>query len=210
MFSVIRLRRSDTGTGTRRAATVGRSAAVAVVVALLSLLVWDVVHSGQGASFTSKIAQGKKPAAPRFELPVLWDRRETWPASLRPRLDDGRLDLRELRGYLVVFNFWASWCVPCKGEAPAFHAVAQRYAGRVVFVGMDTQDFKGAARRFLRRYDVNYVSVRDGTDRTYTAYGLTGVPETYFIDREGRAVDHAVGAISRRELEAAVGKLLAS
>jgi cytochrome c biogenesis protein CcmG/thiol:disulfide interchange protein DsbE len=185
-----------------------RTAAIGVVVALLGLLVWDVVHSGSGGSFTTKIREGKKPDAPVFTLPVLWDRRDTWPAALRARVGDRRLGLDELRGYPVVVNFWASWCVPCKAEAPAFRAVAERYAGRVVFVGMDTQDFKGAARRFLRRYDVNYVSVRDGTDRTYTRYGLTGVPETYFIDRRGRAVDHAVGGVSKRELEAGVQALL--
>jgi cytochrome c biogenesis protein CcmG/thiol:disulfide interchange protein DsbE len=185
-----------------------RTAAIGVVVALLGLLVWDVLHSGSGASFTTKIKEGKKPPAPAFALSVLWDRRDTWPPALRARVDDGRLGLEELRGYPVVVNFWASWCVPCKEEAPAFHAVAERYAGRVVFVGMDTQDFKGAARRFLSRYDVNYVSVRDGTDHTYTQYGLTGVPETYFIDRSGRAVEHAVGAVSKRELEAGIRALL--
>jgi cytochrome c biogenesis protein CcmG/thiol:disulfide interchange protein DsbE len=185
-----------------------RTAAIGVVVALLGLLIWDVVHSGKGASFTTKIREGEEPAAPVFALPVLWDRRDTWPSALRARIDDGRLGLDELRGYPVVVNFWASWCVPCKEEARAFHAVAERYAGRVVFVGMDTQDFKGAARRFLRRYDVNYVSVRDGTDHTYTQYGLTGVPETYFVDASGRAVDHAVGAVSKRELEAGVRALL--
>jgi cytochrome c biogenesis protein CcmG/thiol:disulfide interchange protein DsbE len=189
-------------------ALVLRAIATGVVLALLGLLIWGVFHRGSGASFTSKIKQGKKPPAPAFALPVLWDRRETWPDRARLRLDDGRLALRELRGYPVVLNFWASWCVPCKEEAPGFHAVAQRYAGRVVFVGMDTQDFERAARRFLRRYRVNYVSVRDGTDRTYTAYGLTGVPETYFLDRRGRAVGHSVGELSERELERAVRALL--
>jgi cytochrome c biogenesis protein CcmG/thiol:disulfide interchange protein DsbE len=127
---------------------------------------------------------------------------------LRPRLEDGRVSLAELRGFPVVINFWASWCIPCREEAAAFRAVATRYAGRVAFVGMDTQDLKSAARRFLRRYKVNYVSVRDGSDRTYSAYGLTGVPETYFVDREGRAVSHAVGAISRRDLERSVRALV--
>jgi cytochrome c biogenesis protein CcmG/thiol:disulfide interchange protein DsbE len=203
---------SDAGAGERaRRSALGtalRVVAVGVVLSLLFLLVWDLVHSGSGASFTTKIKQGKKPPAPTFALPVLWDHRETWPDALGARLDDGRLALTELRGYTVVVNFWASWCVPCKEEAPAFHAAAVRYAGRVVFLGMDTQDFTSAARRFLARYKVNYVSVRDGTDRTYTSYGLTGVPETYFIDPQGRAVEHAVGAISRRELEDGIRLLL--
>jgi cytochrome c biogenesis protein CcmG/thiol:disulfide interchange protein DsbE len=192
----------------RLALNVLRAAAVGLVAALLGLLVWDMVATGSGASFVSKIGQGKKPIAPPFAVPVLWDQHATWPAALRPRLDDGRLSLAELRGYPLVLNFWASWCVPCREEAPAFRAMAQRYAGRVAFLGMDIQDLKGSARRFLGRYRVNYVSVRDGSDSIYTAYGLTGVPETFFLDRRGRAVSHSVGAVSQQELEQGVEALL--
>jgi len=185
-----------------------RAAAAALVVALLGLLVWDLVDTSSGASFVTQIERGKKPAAPAFALPVLWDRWENWPPALRPRLDDGHVTLAELRDFPVVVNFWASWCIPCREEASAFRAVATRYSGRVAFLGMDIQDLKSAARGFLRRYKVNYVSVRDGSGSTYGAYGLTGVPETYFIDREGRAVGHAVGAISRRDLERSVRALV--
>jgi cytochrome c biogenesis protein CcmG/thiol:disulfide interchange protein DsbE len=185
-----------------------RAAAVGLVAALLGLLVWDMVATGSGASFVSKIQQGKKPVAPAFAVPVLWDRHATWPAALRPRLSDGKLALAELRGFPVVLNFWASWCIPCREEAPAFRAMAQRYAGRVVFLGLDIQDLKSSARRFLDRYQVNYVSVRDGSDSIYTAYGLTGVPETFFLDRRGRAIGHSVGGVSQRELEQNVQALL--
>ena len=194
--------------GRRLPITLLRAAAAGLVAALLGLLVWDLVRTTSGASFVQKIEQGKSPPAPEFALPVLWDRRANWPKVLRSRLDDGRLNLAELRGFPVVINFWASWCIPCREEAAAFRAVAKRYAGRVAFVGMDTQDLKSAARGFLRRYKVNYVSVRDGTDHTYLAYGLTGVPETYFVDRRGRAVNHAVGAVSREDLEQAVRRLV--
>jgi cytochrome c biogenesis protein CcmG/thiol:disulfide interchange protein DsbE len=185
-----------------------RAVGVAVVVSLLGLLIWDVSHSGRGASFTEKIRQGKKPPAPAFALPVLWDHRETWPSALHRKLDDGRVALRDLRGYPVVVNFWASWCVPCRKEAPAFDVASRRYAGRVVFLGLDIQDFRVAARRFLRRYQVHYVSLRDGSGSTYAAYGLTGVPETYFLDRQGRAIEHAVGGVSARELEQGIRLLL--
>ena len=194
--------------GRRLTITVLRAVAVGLVAALLGLLVWDLVDTSSGASFVTKIDHAKAPPAPQFTLPVLWDRRENWPSALRPRLDDGRLTIAELRGFPVVVNFWASWCIPCREEAPDFSAVAKRYAGRVAFLGIDTQDLKSAAKRFLRRYEVNYVSVRDRTDRTYSAYGLTGVPETYFVDRRGRALSHAVGAIARKDLEQAVRALL--
>jgi cytochrome c biogenesis protein CcmG/thiol:disulfide interchange protein DsbE len=77
-----------------------------------------------------------------------------------------------------------------------------------VFVGIDVQDLPSSARRFLKRYKVNYVSVRDGTDTTYTAYGLTGVPETYYVDATGHVVEHAVGAVSQDELVTSINALL--
>jgi cytochrome c biogenesis protein CcmG/thiol:disulfide interchange protein DsbE len=187
---------------------IARTIAVGGVVALLGLLVWSLVHSDNGARFVKDVSMGARPPAPQFALSVLWNHEETWPESLRPRLADGRLSLRELRGHPAVINFWASWCVPCKGEAPAFAAAAKRFAGRVVFVGIDVQDLPSSARRFLKRYKVNYVSVRDGTDRTYTAYGLTGVPETYYVDATGHVVHHAVGAVSQDELVTSINALL--
>jgi cytochrome c biogenesis protein CcmG/thiol:disulfide interchange protein DsbE len=185
-----------------------RVIAVGFVLALLGLLIADLVRSTDGGRLVKQIDKGNKPAAPSFSLAVLWTHDETWPVGLRRSLDDGRLSLAELRGYPIVLNFWASWCVPCKEEAPAFAAAAKKFKGRVAFVGMDTQDLSSAARRFLTRYKVNYVSVRDGTDKTYTAYGLTGVPETYFIDRRGRIVGHKIGQASKADLTTGINTLL--
>lgn len=179
---------------------VARSVAVACVLALLALLVWSVVRSSSGAALVKKADSGKMPPAPRFDLPVLWPHDETWPPALRARIEDGRLTLAELRGAPAVVNFWASWCYPCKQEAPAFDRAAARYRGRVAFVGIDVQDLKSAARGFLRRYKVNYVSVRDPSNKTYDAYGLTGVPETYFLDRRGRVVKHVIGRVLEPDL----------
>jgi cytochrome c biogenesis protein CcmG, thiol:disulfide interchange protein DsbE len=107
----------------------------------------------------------------------------------------------ELRGRPVVINFWASWCVPCRHEAPRFTASARAHAGRVSFLGIDVQDLSSDARRFLRRYRIDYVSVRDGGGSTYSDYGLTGVPETYWVDARGRIVSHYAGEVSRCQLE---------
>jgi cytochrome c biogenesis protein CcmG/thiol:disulfide interchange protein DsbE len=106
-----------------------------------------------------------------------------------------------------VINFWASWCVPCKREAPAFAAAATRYAGRVVFLGVDIQDLNGPARRFLRRYRVNYVSVR-ASESTTASYGLTGIPETYYLDARGHAVEHEIGEVTTTELADGITLLL--
>ena len=180
------------------------------VAGLLGLLIWKVVAGSPGSGFVSAIKHGEKPAAPGFNLPVIWDRTGLWPISLRHATDDGRISLAELRGHPVVVNFWASWCIPCKEEAPVFAAAASAHGGRVVFLGLDVQDLVPDARHFLDKLGVPYVSVRDGSPETYSAYGLTGVPETYFIDSQGRAIGHAIGAVSRRELEASIAELVAA
>jgi len=187
---------------------VARITAVGSVIALLVLLIFGLARSGDGGRFVSQIAHDKKPVAPPFNLAVIWPNAEPWPANLRPRLNDRRLTLSELRGQPTVINFWASWCVPCKEEAPAFAATAERFRGRVAFVGLNVQDLTGPARHFLERYKVNYVSIRDGGNKTYTDYGLTGVPETYYIDPRGHAIAHAIGAVTKTELAASIQSLL--
>jgi len=187
-----------------------RGFAIAVVAGLLALLVWRVVSEGSGADLVASVRKGEKPQAPAFGLPVIWPRTETWPPAVRNTVADGRLSVQELRGYPVVINFWASWCIPCKKEAPRLTASARAHAGQVVFLGIDIQDFKSDARGFLREFDTNYVSVRDGGDSTYRRYGLTGVPETYYLDSRGRIVAHSVGEVSSRELEAGIAQITVS
>jgi cytochrome c biogenesis protein CcmG, thiol:disulfide interchange protein DsbE len=185
-----------------------QGAAVSVVGLLLALLVFRTLAEEAGPHLVSEVRAGNKPTAPDFDLAVIWPRAETWPMEVRAALADTRVSPRELRGYPVVVNFWASWCVPCKAEAPRLTSAARRYAGEVAFLGVDVQDFEGDARRFLERYETNYVSVRDGGSSTYDAYGLTGLPETYYLDPDGRVVAHSVGEISAAELEAGIRKAL--
>jgi cytochrome c biogenesis protein CcmG, thiol:disulfide interchange protein DsbE len=180
--------------------------ALAVVASLLALLVRQTIVRGAGRELVSAVKKGKAPQAPGFELEIIWPQARTWPPELRRALGDGRLALAELHDYPVVINFWASWCVPCKAEAPRLVASANEHSGRVVFLGVDVQDFESDARRFLARYGMNYVAVHDDADSIYSAYGLTGLPETYYLDARGRIVAHSVGEISREELEANIVK----
>jgi len=183
---------------------------LALVFGLLGLLVYRVAQGNPGKGLVASIRDEKKPMAPDFRLKVLWSRDETWPASARASLADGRVSLLELRGWPVVLNFWASWCIPCGREAPRLNASAKAHQGEVVFLGLDVKDFSGDARKFLRKHKVNYVSVRDGGSRSYNEYGLTGLPETYFLDRRGRIVAHKIGEISRAQLESGINQTLES
>jgi cytochrome c biogenesis protein CcmG, thiol:disulfide interchange protein DsbE len=189
------------------AALVLRLAALSLVGGLLALLVWRIVNAGQGSRLVNAVGEHKRPIAPDFRLGVLWPHTETWPRSTRD-LVKPKLALRSLRGNPVVINFWASWCIPCAHEAPRLVASAKEHEGHVLFLGIDVKDFPSDARKFLRRFHVNYVSVRDGGSDTYDAYGLTGLPETYFLDARGRIVAHKIAEISRAELEHDIGQAL--
>ena len=179
-------------------------AAVVAVLGLLALLVWRLVAVGRGAELEKAIRTGKRPLAPAFSLAVIWTNSPTWPGPLRRLLDERTLALAQLRGHPIVLNFWASWCVPCKEEAPRLDAAARAHAGDVVFLGIDVQDLQSDARSFLRHHDVRYASVRDNSGVTYDGYGLTGVPETFWLDARGRIVAHYAGAVSSAQLESGV------
>jgi cytochrome c biogenesis protein CcmG/thiol:disulfide interchange protein DsbE len=167
---------------------------VAVVAGLLALLVWRVVHQDKGVA--RQLESGKRPTAPHFDL---------------TRLDEpGKLSLATYRGKVVVLNFWASWCAPCKSEAPRLEAAWQRFRDLgVVVIGVDAQDFSGDARRFMRRHGLTYPNVHDGPGDVLPKYGVTGFPETYFVGRDGRLVGERVqGEISAQKLVAGIRRAL--
>ncbi|MDQ3662067.1 MAG: TlpA family protein disulfide reductase [Actinomycetota bacterium] len=150
---------------------------VAPAVAFIALLTYGVV---------------KAPAAPQVG--------ERAPAFSAPLLQgEGTSSLQDLRGKPLVINFWASWCEPCKAEAPLLEEAHDAYAGEVSFLGVDVRDARSDARAFVAEYGVGYPSVRDETRSIYRAYGLTGQPETFFIDSEGIIVDHVAGPLLRRD-----------
>jgi cytochrome c biogenesis protein CcmG/thiol:disulfide interchange protein DsbE len=169
---------------------------VALVVGLLALLGWKVAHQVGHDTVASQLSKGSQPSAPAFAL---------------TRLDGrGGLSSASFAGKPQVLNFWASWCGPCRAEAPLFVRAAQQYDRRVLFLGVDHQDFAGDARAFARRHGFNYPSVVDKGDKLYAAYGLTGVPETFCVDAHGRVVAHVPGAVTRDSLDQCIQDALSS
>ena len=170
--------------------------AVGVVVALLGLLTWKVAR-GDDNAVTGSLAAGKLVTAPGWDL---------------AQLDgSGELALESLRGKTVVLNFWASWCGPCKDETPLLQKSWERWQSKdVVFVGMNVKDFRGDARSFVRRFGVTYPNVYDGKGSTVGRYGVTGFPETYFIDARGRVVYRIAGPVDDpAELDDGIRRALA-
>ncbi len=125
-------------------------------------------------------------------------------------LDGGVLRLSALRGRPVVVNFWASWCYPaCWNEAPRLEAAWRRYRDRgLMMVGIVYQDSAANARDFVREHGKSYPNGLDPGGRIAIEYGVYGVPETFFIDREGIIVYKHVGEIQAETLTARIEGLL--
>lgn len=112
-------------------------------------------------------------------------------------LFDGKaLTLEDLHGKVVFLNFWASWCVPCRAEAKSLESAWQKYKDRrVVFLGVNIQDKEEDARSFLKEFGITYLNGRDSSGKIAIDYGVWGIPETFFIDRQGRITYKHVGAL---------------
>jgi cytochrome c biogenesis protein CcmG/thiol:disulfide interchange protein DsbE len=181
--------------------------ALPAIALFIALLTYGLIANAPDTGIDDSLAGGEPAKPPAFELPVL-ERGDLGPrlqSSLGPALADKRLALNELRGRRVVLNFWASWCVPCQEEAPLLERTwlrARRHG--VVFVGLNMQDLTGDAREFIRRYGNTYLNVRDPTDGVARKWGLTGIPETFFITARGRVVAHVIGVVSEKQMRAGI------
>jgi cytochrome c biogenesis protein CcmG/thiol:disulfide interchange protein DsbE len=148
---------------------------VAAAVALLALLTFGVANQSPTSSIDARVAQGKYPAAPsaRMALPVLGSAR--------------RESLEDFRGKVVVLNVFASWCDPCKAEAPIL-AEAQRELRKrnATILGVTYLDNSVASKQFVQQEHITYPVLRDVSGNFVRSFGTTGVPETFVINRQGK------------------------
>jgi cytochrome c biogenesis protein CcmG/thiol:disulfide interchange protein DsbE len=166
---------------THRVKAVAQLLALACVAGLLALLVWQLAHQQHPPPVGA--------IAPAFSL---------------DQLDgSGPVSLASLRGRPVVLNFWASWCVTCKGEAPVLERDWNHYRSRgLVVLGIDKEDWTSDARRFVAAHRLTFPILEDGTGQVTGTYGVVQQPETYVLNRRGRIVAHLAGPITAAGLAA--------
>jgi cytochrome c biogenesis protein CcmG/thiol:disulfide interchange protein DsbE len=170
-----------------------RMVALVVGVAMLSLLalmIWGIGKRAEGT--VGNVPVASRPA-PVFAIPLL----------------DGKpFDLAASKGKPVLVNFWASWCIPCEDEATVLEQGSRQYRDRVTFIGVNVQDTDANARDFLRRFGVTYPNGQDGTGAIAVDYGMSGVPESYFVDRSGLLVRKWQGPLDADRLRSYLDELL--
>ncbi len=108
---------------------------------------------------------------------------------------EGDFSSEQLHGKPAVINFWASWCGPCLDEAPLLREAERRYGDRITFLGVDILDARSDALAFVDEHGLDYLHVRDTDRAIYDAFGLTGQPETFFLDEDGTIVEHVPGPV---------------
>lgn len=145
---------------------------------LLGVLAWGLRQKG--------LTQVQTGLAPDFELMTFIG--ET-------------IRLSDFRGQVVVINFWASWCLPCRAEAPLLEQTWRDYRDKgVVFIGVDYLDTEPGALAYIQEFDITYPNGPDLQTRIAQAYRIQGVPETFFVDRKGELHGVFIGPIHHDEL----------
>jgi cytochrome c biogenesis protein CcmG/thiol:disulfide interchange protein DsbE len=144
------------------------------VLAFVALLAYGLIANEPDRTIDDAISRGEREPAPGFEL---------------ARLDGsgGEVSLADYRGRVVVLNFWASWCEPCREESPLLDRWHDRIEPRGgVVLGVDVLDVADDAREFIEEFELDYPQVRDGGGDVLGDYGVIAYPETFVIDKRGR------------------------
>jgi cytochrome c biogenesis protein CcmG/thiol:disulfide interchange protein DsbE len=164
---------------------------IAVAALLVGLLTYGVAAQGTDTSIDAALQQGDTVAAPDTELPLLGE--------------PGTGSLADFKGRVVLVNFWASWCPPCTEELPLLERTQRQMtrAGGTV-LGINTRDATEDALGFVSKYRLTFPSLRDGSGDVAETWGLTGYPESFLLDEEGRITAARRGPIDQRWVDANV------
>lgn len=181
----------------RRARWLGATAVLPILL-MLALFGWRLTSRGSSSSSVGVNTVGQLAPVAVRELP----------ATTLLTFDGAPLRLSDLKGELLVVNFWGSWCVPCRQEAPALERAWRltQHTG-VRFVGVNLWEPERDARRFIQELGITYTNVADSDGRLAIELGLTGIPETYFVDRDGRLVQRWIGPIDEQRLLTLIDEL---
>jgi cytochrome c biogenesis protein CcmG/thiol:disulfide interchange protein DsbE len=167
-----------------------------LIVGGILLLGWATVMAVSLQSVESTQLQGSK--AVDFTLPLF------------DQFDQEQITLSELRGQVVVINFWASWCVECYKEAALLEQAWKDYKGQdVIFIGVDHLDTEKDALAYMAQYGITYPSGPDLGDKISQTYAITGVPETFLIDKDGNIAHVQIGPVEKEFLYSLLDKLVA-
>ena len=175
------------------------------LLGFLGLLAYGLL-SGGGTGLARAIADGKRPPTPTIDLAVLYPPRRDWKQRDRAILADSRVRTRELAGRPTLINIWASWCIPCRQEAPVLEQAAARHPD-VRFVGINVRDANRDAIAFIHRFQQSYINLDDPDDEAWNAFQATGVPESFLIDGAGRIVYHENGPFTSASIAEAIARI---
>ena len=160
--------------------------AFVLVLALLALLAWGLKKAQAGPVYSG--------AAPDFSL---------------TGFDGRKVTLSELRGKVVIINFWASWCLPCREEAAYLEQTWRKYQDRgVVFIGVDYVDTEKEALAYIQEFDITYINGPDLGTVISDAYNIQGVPETFYVSKSGELRGMHIGPLKAPELDQKIEELL--
>ena len=177
-----------------------RIAGVLAAVAFVALLAYGLTTKATNSTIDDALSRGESVPAPGFTLSSLAEGRDAGDAWAKAS-SDGDVSLSELRGTPLVLNFWASWCDPCRAEAKVLEKAWKQQSGSdVLFLGLDAQDAREDARDFISQFGLTFPHVRDPGNDTQRAWGVTGLPETYFIAADGSVVGHVIGTVDDGQL----------
>jgi cytochrome c biogenesis protein CcmG/thiol:disulfide interchange protein DsbE len=166
--------------------------AALIVFGFLGLLVWGMLNKEPITGLSGVTMVNR--SAPDFSLTTF---------------KGATISLEDMRGKPIVINFWASWCPPCRIEAPLLERTWRAYKNRgLIFLGVNIQDRKEDALNYMREFDITYPNGPDPTGEITIDYGVSGLPVTFFISRKGEVVRRWVGAIETSVLISSIEEIM--